>query len=31
MGGVEVAVSDYRFLDSVNDDIRGHIQKQCLF
>ena len=24
----EVAVSDYRFLDSVNDDIRGHIQEQ---
>lgn len=28
VGGVEVAVSDYRFLDSVNDDIRGHIQEQ---
>ena len=28
VGGVEVAVSDYRFLNSVNDDIRGHIQEQ---
>lgn len=28
VGGVEVAVSDYRFLDSVNDEIRGHIQEQ---
>mgnify|MGYP000643624909 FL=1 len=28
VGGVEVAVSDYRFLDSVNDDIRSHIQEQ---
>lgn len=28
VGGVEVAVSDYRFLDSVNDNIRGHIQEQ---
>ena len=28
VGGVEVAVSDYCFLDSVNDDIRGHIQEQ---
>lgn len=28
VGGVEVAVSDYRFLNSVNDDIRDHIQEQ---
>ena len=28
VGGVEVAVSDYHFLNSVNDDIRGHIQEQ---
>lgn len=28
VGGVEVTVSDYRFLDSVNDEIRGHIQEQ---
>lgn len=28
VGGVEVTVSDYRFLNSVNDDIRGHIQEQ---
>lgn len=28
VGGVEVAVSDYRFLNSVNDEIRDHIQEQ---
>lgn len=28
VGGVEVAVSDYCFLNSVNDDIRDHIQEQ---